>query len=64
MSSDVEFYNKYMQVLKKRLDGFINESLSLETQLAIAQEKLIALQEENGKLETKVKSFEKKTEKK
>ena len=62
--SDVEFYNKYMQVLKKRLDGFINESLSLETQLAIAQEKLIVLQDENGKLETKLKNFEKKTEKK
>lgn len=60
--ANVEFYNKYMQVMKSKLDKFLTDSLSLEAQLIIAKEQVLVLREENEKLEKKIKSLGKKAD--
>lgn len=57
----VDFYNKYIERMRLKLNDLMTSSLTLETQLWLAQEQVAQLKEENEKLEKKVKSLEKKT---
>jgi cell division protein FtsB len=62
MSDDasVDFYNKYIERTRLKLNESMNVNLTLETQLWIAKEQIEQLKEQNEKLEKKVKSLEKK----
>ena len=62
-NASVDFYNKYLKVVKTKLDTFLTDNLSLETQLIIAKEQVLLLKEENEKLEKQVKTLEKKLDK-
>lgn len=55
----VDFYNKFVERLRIKLNDVMIASLHIETKLAIAEEKIHILNEENEKLEKKVKSLEK-----
>lgn len=57
----VDFYNKYIERMRLKLNDLMTSSLTLETQLWLAQEQVAQLKEENEKLEKKVKSLGKKT---
>lgn len=57
----VDFYNKYIERMRLKLNDLMTSSLTLETQLWMAQEQVAQLKEENEKLEKKVKSLGKKT---
>ena len=61
-NATVDFYNKYVERLRLKLNDLMTSSLKLETQLWIAQEQNADLKEENEKLEKKLKSLEKKVE--
>lgn len=56
----VDFYNKYIERMRLKLNDLMTSSLTLETQLWMAQEQVAQLRDENEKLEKKVKSSEKK----
>lgn len=59
-NATVDFYNKFVERLRIKLNEVMMAGLKLETQIWILEEKNAALTEENEKLEKKVKSLEKK----
>ena len=59
-NASVDFYNKYIERMRLKINELVTSQLKLETQLWIAQEQIAQLKEENEKLEKKVKSSEKK----
>lgn len=61
-NATVDFYNKYVERMRLKLNELMNSNLTLETQLWLVQEQAAQLKEENEKLEKKVKSLEKKTD--
>lgn len=60
-NATTDFYNKYIQRMRMKLNDLMISGLNLETQVWVLEEKVQALTEEKEKLE---KSLEKKTEKK
>lgn len=58
--ASVDFYNKYIERMRLKLNDLLTSTLTLETQLWMAQEQVAQLRDENEKLEKKVKSLEKK----
>lgn len=62
-NANTDFYNKYIERMRMKMNELMTNGLNLETQIWILQEKVGALTEENEKLEAKVKSLQKKTEK-
>ena len=62
-NANTDFYNKYIERMRMKMNELMTNGLNLETQIWILQEKVGALTEEKEKLEAKVKSLEKKTEK-
>lgn len=62
-NANTDFYNKYIERMRMKMNELMTTGLNLETQIWILQEKVHALTEEKEKLEAKVKSLEKKTEK-
>lgn len=58
--ASVDFYNKYIERMRLKLNDLLTSTLTLETQLWMAQEQVAQLRDENEKLEKKVKSSEKK----
>lgn len=62
-NANTDFYNKYIERMRMKMNELMTTGLNLETQIWILQEKVGALTEENEKLEAKVKSLQKKTEK-
>ena len=61
-NATVDFYNKYIDRMRIKLNEVMMAGLKLETQLWILEEKVANLTEENEKLEKKVKSLEKKAD--
>lgn len=61
-NATVDFYNKYVERMRLKINELMTSGLKLETQLWIAQEQAAQLKEENEKLEKKLKSLEKKVE--
>jgi len=61
-NATVDFYNKYVDRMRIKLNEVMMAGLKLETQLWILEEKVANLTEENEKLEKKVKSLEKKAD--
>jgi len=59
-NATVDFYNKYIDRMRIKLNEVMMAGLKLETQLWILEEQNASLKEENEKLQKKVKSFEKK----
>lgn len=62
-NATVDFYNKYIDRMRIKLNEVMMAGLKLETQLWILEEKVASLTEENEKLEKQVKSLEKKLDK-
>ena len=63
-NATTDFYNKYIQRMRMKLNDLMTTGLNLETKIWVLEEQVQTLTEENEKLEAKVKSLEKKTEKK
>jgi len=59
-NATVDFYNKFVERLRIKLNEVMIAGLQIETKLAIAEEKIHSLTEENEKLQKKVKSLDKK----
>lgn len=59
-NATVDFYNKFVERLRIKLNEVMIASLQIETKLAIAEENVQALIEENEKLKKKVKNTDKK----
>lgn len=61
-NATVDFYNKYVDRMRMKLNELMITGLKLETQLWLLEEKVASLTEENEKLEKKLKSLEKKAD--
>lgn len=61
-NATVDFYNKFVERLRIKLNEVMIGSLHVETRLQIAEDKIHQLLDENEKLEKKLKSLEKKVE--
>lgn len=62
-NATVDFYNKFVERLRIKLNDVMIASLQVETRLHIAEDKIHALTEEKEALEKKVESLEKKSKK-
>lgn len=61
-NATVDFYNKYIERMRIKMNELMTSGLKLETQLWLLEEKVVTLTEENEKLEKKVKDLEKKVD--
>lgn len=59
-NATVDFYNKFVERLRIKLNDTMIAGLHTETKLAIAEEKIHMLNSEKEALEKKIKSLEKK----
>ena len=61
MSDDTVFFNTYLKVLKAKFDRVITDTINLEAQLIIANEKIEEQKKQIENLEKNINTFEKKT---
>lgn len=62
-NATVDFYNKFVERLRIKLNDVMIASLQIETRLAIAEDQIHTLKNEKEALEKKIESLEKKSKK-